>query len=114
MKQFSDAFSKGFPYFGELVLLIIIFSFSITTIISYSYYGAKCASFLFGNKWKRMYRKLYIISITIASIISIEILINFLDTMFALMAIPTMIATILLAPKVMKESKVYFKNLNSQ
>ena len=110
----ADAFSTRFPYFGNLILLVIIFSFSITTIISYSYYGAKCTSFLFGTKWKTMYRKFYVVSIIISSIISIELLINFLDTMFALMAIPTMITTILLAPKVIRESKIYFDKLNSQ
>ena len=49
--------------------------------------------------------------IIVASTISIDIAINFMDSAFALMVIPTMIATILLAPKVMNESRKYFKKI---
>ena len=47
----------------------------------------------------------------IASIVSIDIVINFMDGMFALMVIPTLISTLLLAPKVKKESDRYYSNL---
>ena len=49
--------------------------------------------------------------IIVASTISIDIAINFMDSAFALMVIPTMIATILLAPKVLSESRKYFSNI---
>ena len=48
------------------------------------------------------------------SIISIDIVVNYVDGMFAVMGIPTMISTIILAPKVMKSAKDYFQQLDHQ
>ncbi len=110
----SAAFNKGLPYIGQTILLIIVTIFSITTIIGYSYYGSKCAAFLFGNKWKKTYRIIYAFSLIPASIISIDIVINYVDGMFALMAIPTMVSTLILAPKVMLASKEYFSKLENK
>ena len=110
----SAAFNKGLPYIGQTILLIIVTIFSITTIIGYSYYGSKCAAFLFGNKWKKTYRIIYAFSLIPASIISIDIVINYVDGMFALMAIPTMVSTLILAPKVILASKEYFSKLENK
>ena len=108
----SKAFNTAMPTIGEPVLILIVFIFSITTMIGYSYYGSKCTAFLFGNKSKLYYRIFYIISLTIASIVSLDIVINFVDSMFALMAFPTMISTIILAPKVMNEARIYFSKID--
>ena len=110
----SAAFKAGLPYIGETMLLIIVCIFSITTIIGYSYYGSKCVAFLFGNKWKQPYRLVYALSLIPAAVISIDIVINYVDGMFAIMGIPTMISTILLAPKVMTAAKDYFSRLEIQ
>ncbi len=107
----SKAFSEGIPYIGGTLLLLIVIVFSLTTMIGYSYYGSKCASFLFGTKWKKNYRIFYIVSLMVASVISIDMVVNFVDGLFAVMAIPTVISTILLAPKVNKAAKTYFLNL---
>ena len=107
----SEAFQIGIPIIGEKILLIIVCIFSITTIIGYSYYGSKCVGFLFGTKWKTTYRALYTLSMIPAAIISIDVVVNYVDSMFAIMAIPTMISTILLSPKVVCAAKIYFSKL---
>tara|TARA_B100000945_G_scaffold312410_2_gene306932 strand:- start:552 stop:1910 length:1359 start_codon:yes stop_codon:yes gene_type:complete len=107
----SEAFAYGFPFIGKILLLLIVIIFSLTTIIGYSYYGSKCTAFLFGKKWKFYYRIIYMLSIIPASVISIDIVINYIDGMFAVMAFPTMISTIILAPKVMEAAKIYFSKL---
>ena len=99
---------------GETILLIIVSIFSITTIIGYSYYGSKCTAFLFGNKWKQPYRVLYTLSLIPAAVISIDIVVNYVDGMFAVMGVPTMISTIILAPRVMEAARDYFSRLESQ
>lgn len=109
----SAAFREGIPFFGETLLLIIVSVFSITTIIGYSYYGSKCTAFLFGNQWKQHYRMIYTLSLIPAAVISIDMVINYVDGMFAIMAIPTMISTILLAPKVMAAARDYFSRLEN-
>ena len=63
------------------------------------------------NKKKHYYNYFYILSIILAATTSFDAMINFIDGVFAFMAFPTMIATILLAPKVLKESNRYFKSL---
>jgi AGCS family alanine or glycine:cation symporter len=108
------SFNKEIGSFGGIILMIIVIIFGITTIIGYSYYGSKCTAFLFGNKWKQYYRVIYVLSLIPAAIISMDIIINYVDGMFAMMAIPTMISTILLAPKVMTATRDYFSRLDGK
>ncbi len=102
------AFDTGIPVFGTYLLLICVFIFSITTMFTYSYYGTKCLNFLGGAHRKHYYNYFYIFSIFLGSITTIDMVINLIDGMFAMMAIPTMIGTLLLAPKVVEASKDYF------
>ena len=110
----TQAFEAGLPIIGKPLLILIVIIFSLTTMIGYSYYGSKCTAFLFGNKWKQSYRIFYTLSLILASVITIDIVINFIDGMFALMAIPTMISTLILAPKVMQAAREYFAKLGVQ
>ena len=107
----ASAFEESIPYYGKYGLLACIITFSISSLFSYSYYGSKCMSFLFGAKNKGIYNYFYIISILVGATTSLSMMINLIDTFFALMAIPTMTATIILAPKVIKEAKIYFEKL---
>ena len=102
------AFKKELGLLGEIILMIAVLSFSLSTMFGYSYYGRKCTSYLFGTKAKPIYNYFYVSTIVLASIISIDIAINLIDGMFALMAIPTMVSALLLSPKVMKETRRYF------
>ena len=107
----AAAFSKELGIFGQVFLIIAVLTFALSTMFGYSYYGRKCISYLFGTRWKYIYNWFYVIMIIIASITSLDIAINFVDSAFALMVIPTMIGTILLSPKVMVEAKRYFSTL---
>ncbi|MBT8231810.1 MAG: amino acid carrier protein [Bacteroidia bacterium] len=107
----ANAFSASLPGIGKYLLLLCIFIFSVSSLLSYSYYGTKCLSFLMGAHNKHYYNYFYLLSILIGATLSIDIILNLIDGFFALMAIPTMIATLTLAPKVMKEAKKYFKEL---
>ncbi|MEM1002005.1 MAG: alanine/glycine:cation symporter family protein [Bacteroidota bacterium] len=96
----ASAFSSVMPVFGKYGLLLCISVFSISSLFSYSYYGTKCMSFLFGADKKKYYYYFYILSILIGATTTLDMMINLIDGVFALMAIPTMLATIILAPKV--------------
>ncbi len=102
------AFEQELGIFGRLLLFVSVITFSLSTMFGYSYYGRKCASYLFGSRIKPYYNYIYILVIVIASISTIDIAINFVDSCYALMVIPTMIGTILLSPKVIAASKEYF------
>lgn len=107
----TQAFTLGLPGFGRYILMITVFVFSISTMIGYSYYGAKCTSFLFGTRHKKTYRQFYTLSLIVGAMVSLDAVISLLDGMFALMAIPTMLSALILSPKVMAEARRYFARL---
>jgi AGCS family alanine or glycine:cation symporter len=107
----TQAFESALPGLGSYLLLVCVICFSISTMFGYSYYGCKCAGFLFGIPAKKRYNLFYIFTLGVASMVSLDIVINLLDGMFALMAIPTMTASILLAPRVMKAARAYFAEI---
>jgi AGCS family alanine or glycine:cation symporter len=107
----ANAFENAIPYYGKYMLLLCIATFSISSLFSYSYYGTKCMSFLFGAHNKGYYNYIYIASIIVGATTSLNVMLNLIDTAFALMAIPTMISSIILAPKVVKEFKAYQNRL---
>jgi len=107
----ASAFGEAMPVFGKYLLLICIAVFSISSLFSYSYYGTKCMSFLIGADKKHYYNYIYIASIILGATTSLSMMINLIDGVFALMAIPTMLSTIILAPKVVKELTAYRQRL---
>ena len=107
----ASAFSEAMPVYGKYLLLVCIAVFSISSLFSYSYYGSKCMSFLIGADKKHYYNYIYITSIILGATTSLSAMINLIDGVFALMAIPTMTATIILAPKVAKEFAAYRQRL---
>ncbi|NNC49103.1 MAG: alanine:cation symporter family protein [Flaviramulus sp.] len=108
----AAAFNHSMPVYGKYLLMVCIAIFSISSLFSYSYYGTKCLSFLIGADKKHLYNYVYIISIVLAATTPFSMMLNLIDGVFALMAIPTMLATIILAPKVVKEFKSYQVRLN--
>ena len=107
----AAAFGNAMPGYGKYLLLVCIAVFSISSLFSFSYYGTKCLSFLIGDDKKHYYNYFYIASIIIGATSSLDMMINLIDGAFALMAIPTMLSTIILAPKVVKELKAYKRRL---
>jgi AGCS family alanine or glycine:cation symporter len=107
----ANAFSEALPGVGPYILMLCIAIFSISSLFSYSYYGSKCAGFLFGAKNRHLYNYFYLGSILAGAVLSLDTVINIIDGTFALMAIPTMIASLILAPKVMHAAKKYFAQI---
>lgn len=110
----AAAFDQAIPVFGNYLLMICIAIFSISSLFSYSYYGTKCLSFLLGADKGHYYNYFYIISIMIGATTTLGMMINLIDGFFALMAIPTMISTLILAPRVLKEAKAYFARMGKR
>jgi len=110
----ADAFNRAMPGIGTEILIICVLSFSLSTMFSYSYYGSKCLGFLIGAERKHLYHYFYVILIVVASVVSMDMVINIIDGMYALMAIPTMTSALILSPKVMRAAKRYFDNLKTE
>ncbi|MEX0720483.1 MAG: alanine/glycine:cation symporter family protein [Balneolaceae bacterium] len=109
-----NAFNEALPTFGTYLLLISVFTFSVSSMLSYSYYGSKCLGYMIGAERQHWYNYFYVFSIIFGAIASIDAVINLIDGMFALMAIPTMISTLLLSSRVRAAAKDYFKRLTEE
>ena len=98
-----EAFRLLFFGFGDELLMLMVFVFGISTLLTYSYYGVKCFGFLTNIKYGYLYNYLYIITIILSSVVTVELVISLIDLSFALMTIPNMIAIIYLSKSVNKE-----------
>ena len=108
------AFDAVLPYSsGSVILTICVLIFAFSTLFTYSFYGFSCLSFLTNTQTGKYYNYIYISTIVIASIIKLDFVINLIDSAYALMAIPTVISTLILAPKVKKEATTYFNKLKN-
>jgi alanine or glycine:cation symporter, AGCS family len=103
----ANAFETTMPGFGSYLLVLCVFFFSITTLLTYSYYGAKCLGFLIGAQRQGIYNYIYVGFTVVSSVASIGAVVSLADGLFALMAIPTMVSTLLLAPRVMRSLREY-------
>jgi len=101
------AYDTLIPNAGKYLLLSMVIVFALSTMFSYSYYGRKCTSYLFGTRYANYYTGFYLISIVVSSVMTLDAVISLMDMAFAIMAIPNMIAVFILAPKVMEEVKKF-------
>jgi AGCS family alanine or glycine:cation symporter len=93
------------------VLSAVLALFAVSTMITYSYYSVKCASYLFGKRIGRATVYIYIALIPVAAMWAQGTAVNIIDTAFALMAIPTLTSSLLLAPRVVVALKDYLKRM---
>jgi AGCS family alanine or glycine:cation symporter len=107
-----NGFEKAMPGLGRYIMTLVIVLFSISTMISYSYYNLKCSRYLFGYRFGSYWVYVYIASLFFAAIWSQDTVLNILDTSFAAMAIPTLVGTLLLSPKVVRATRDYFRRMN--
>ncbi len=88
----SSAFSNGLYGYGGYVVSFGIVLFAFTTILGWSYYGERAASYLFGTYIIQYYRFCWIAAIFIGSIVKLNLVWTFADVMNGLMALPNLIA----------------------
>ncbi|PXA03493.1 sodium/alanine symporter [Coraliomargarita sinensis] len=108
----AAAFDTGLPGgSGSVLLLFMVFFLSVSTMISFGYYGCKCFGFLAGAERQHWWMWFYFALIFVGSIASFKTVSGLVFGMYAVMAIPTMASTLRLAPRVNAASRTYFKKL---
>ena len=85
------------PYFGPFILVVGIITFAYSTILGWAYYGERCVEYFSGKKGLIPYRILYIIVALIAPVLALDLVWLIADVLNALMAIPNLIAVLLLS-----------------
>jgi AGCS family alanine or glycine:cation symporter len=110
----ANAFEGALGGTGRFLLLICGFFFAITSLFSYSYYGNKAMSFIGGVRAGNYYNYFYLATIIFGAVATMQDVMNIIDIAYAIMAIPTVVSGIILAPKVMAEAKAYFAKLSKE
>jgi alanine or glycine:cation symporter, AGCS family len=103
------AFKKTLFGWGDVLLMIAVTSFALSTILTYSYYGVKSLSYLTNARIAKGFNYFYIVTIVIAAVASVDLVVNVMDLAYSLMLIPNMIAVLWLAPHVNRSAKDYFE-----
>jgi len=98
---------------GGKVVSVGVILFSFSTLISWSYYGDRAADYLFGPRAVLPYRLVYIGFIVLGAVVSIGTIIDFCDAMNGLMAIPNLIALVVLSPVVARLTADYFRRMKT-
>ena len=109
----SMAFGQ-IPYLGPIILTLGIISFAYSTILGWAYYGERCVEYFAGSKVMFVYRILYLLVAAIAPIIALDLVWLIADTLNALMAIPNLVAVLLLSNVIVKETKKYINDLDAK
>lgn len=102
------------PVIGPLILVVGIISFAFSTILGWAYYGERCVEYFAGKKGLIPYRVLYIAVAVIAPVVALDVVWDIADILNALMAIPNLIAVLLLSPVIVKETKRYLDDLDAK
>lgn len=107
-----QVFGQELGIVGQVLLAIQILFLAASTMFTYWYYGEKCFVYLLGEANRKYYKPFYLATIVIGCLVTLDIIFNFMIGMYGLMAIPTMLSAILLAPKVKAAAKVYFAKIS--
>ena len=102
------------PYLGPVILVLGIILFAFSTVLGWAYYGERCVEYCFGHKALIPYRILYIAVAAIAPIVALDLVWTIADILNAFMAIPNLIAVLLLIPVIRKETKKYLNDLDAK
>lgn len=106
----QSAFSAIFSNFGSVLLTIFLVLFAFTTILGWNYYGERCFEFLFGVRFIWLYRVVFVLMVLLGGFIELDMVWIIADIVNALMALPNLIALLVLSPVVIAETKKYFKH----
>ncbi len=102
----SMAFST-IPYVGLPILIVGLITFAFSTILGWYYYGERCAVYLFGERVIMVYKVLWVVGVFVGSVVELNLIWNLADLMNGLMAIPNIIAVLLLSGVIVADTRKY-------
>ena len=108
----SKAFATVLPWFPK-VLSLAVFLFAFSTMISWSYYGERCWTFLFGSQFSMLYKVLFLAFVVLGSVLKLGSVIDFSDLMILGMSFPNILGAFLLSGKVSDALKTYWARYKS-
>ena len=104
----SMAFGNAFPG-GEIIVTLGLCLFGFTTMIGWSFYGERCVVFLVGTRGIVPFRLAWVLAIPVGTVVQLDLVWLIADTLNAFMAVPNLVALLLLGPLVFRLSRDYFQ-----
>jgi AGCS family alanine or glycine:cation symporter len=108
----AGAFREAMPTFGPIVLTLGLLTFVFSTILGWSYYGERAAEYLWGRVAILPYRIVWVVAVYVGSVVSLNLVWDFSDLANGLMAVPNLIALVLLSNVVAAETRRYLTSGN--
>ncbi|NBC19082.1 MAG: amino acid carrier protein [Bacteroidetes bacterium] len=108
------AFERGLAPlggWGGYIVLLSVLLFAISTAISWSYYGDRCANYLFGEKAILPYKIVFVLMHFVGAVLALSVIWTLGDVFLGIVIIPNLIALVLLSGTVRKEMKSYFERM---
>jgi AGCS family alanine or glycine:cation symporter len=105
----ASAFDAGLPVIGQYIVTLGLAVFAFTTIIGWSFYGERCTEYLFGIKAVPVFRLVWVAAIPIGATQELNVAWLIADTLNAMMALPNLVALILLSPVVFGLTREYLQ-----
>lgn len=109
--QMTTAAFSQIPVLGSIILVFGIITFAYTTVLGWSYYGERCAEYLFGKRATIFFKIIFIFVILLGPVIELDIVWSLSDIFNALMAVPNIIALVFTSGLIAKETKKWLNNL---
>lgn len=110
----AAAFEESLSSQASILLSISVILFAFSTMISWSYYGERCWSFLFGRDQTKPYRYLFCFFVWLGCVSSLQNVLDFSDLMILSMAFPNIIGAVMLSGKVKRSLDEYFAQLKGE
>lgn len=103
-------FQRGLPgEWGRFIVILSVFLFAISTAISWSYYGDRCANYLFGPRAILPYKIIFVAMHFFGAVVSLSVIWDMGDIALGIVIIPNLLALVLLSGKVRELTDSYFK-----
>jgi AGCS family alanine or glycine:cation symporter len=106
------AFQRGYAFTsavaGDFIVILGVILFAISTAISWSYYGDRCANYLFGPRAIVPYRIVYVIMHYVGATVSLGLIWDLGDVFLGVVILPNLLALLILSPKIVELTKSYF------
>ncbi|MDO5073119.1 MAG: sodium:alanine symporter family protein [Neisseria animaloris] len=101
----TTTFNRLLPGPGGWIVTIGLIFFAYSTILGWCYYGEKCAAYVFGDSFANLYRVFYVATVMLGTVVSLDLVWLAADTFNGLMAVPNLIALILLSKIIVSETQ---------
>ena len=108
----AAAFSSVISWF-PIILAIAVALFAFSTMISWSYYGEKCWSYMLGHQSTLVYKGIFVVCVFVGSVVNLGAVLDFSDMMLLAMSVPNLLGCYILSGQVASALKDYMNRLNS-